>query len=393
MKNKSLIIISNSNIGPVQSGGDTIFLAFIKYWINKLNIILVGSQETKNIIKNNKVKANFIQTDTINRHYKATILNLIWHNIRRIPKGIIAFFNNLKTFKQSAYCYTASDFFPDFMFGLLYKKYNPTGQWLCGYYLIIPSPNSPNTPYKNQKLKNIFYYYSQKITLKLANKYADQILITSDPDKKYFPNKKVIVVQGGVDITESKTYFKSKKIIPVAKRKYDAVFQGRLHPQKGVLELVDIWKILSKKYPLAKLAIIGDGQLKNELIKKIDKNKLNKNIILFGFKTGKAKCDIFKNSKIVVHPATYDSGGMSAAEAMAWGLPGVSFDLPALKTYYPKGMLKTPRLNYQKFADNIYQLLTNQALYNKTSKEALNLINTTWDWSKRSQKIYKQIFL
>ena len=47
---------------------------------------------------------------------------------------------------------------------------------------------------------------------------------------------------------------------------------------------------------------------------------------------------------MVVHPAIFDSGGMAAAEAMAWGLPGVSFDLPALKTYYPQGMIKNPLL-------------------------------------------------
>jgi len=33
---------------------------------------------------------------------------------------------------------------------------------------------------------------------------------------------------------------------------------------------------------------------------------------------------------------------MAAMEAMAWSLPGVCFDLEALKTYYPKGMVKVP---------------------------------------------------
>jgi len=56
---------------------------------------------------------------------------------------------------------------------------------------------------------------------------------------------------------------------------------------------------------------------------------------------------------------------MSAAEAMAWGLPGVSFDLEALKTYYPKGMIKTPCFNHDKFAANIINLLSNQSLYQK----------------------------
>ena len=392
MQKKSLIIISNNNLGPVQSGGDTIYLAFIKHWAKKINIALWGSQESFNLLQKNKLKTNFIQSDSINSSYQPTVLNLLWHSLRRITKGLISFFKNRSLFKKSDYCYTVSDFFPDFIFGLLYKLINSHGQWLCGYYLVAPSPKSPDSPYKNQIIKNYFYYFSQKITLKLANRYADIILITSLPDKKYFPNKNVIIVQGGVDISSSEKYLNSKKIKPIIDRQFDAVFLGRLHPQKGVLELVDIWKLVVNKIPNAHLALIGDGQLKNDLINKIKKNKLSKSITLFGFKFGQAKYEIFNNSKIVVHPSVYDSGGMAAAEAMAWGLPGVSFDLEALKTYYPKGMLKSPLSNYNHFAKNIIKLLEDQKLYNQISSQALDLIRKTWDWRIRSQNIYKQIF-
>lgn len=392
MQKKSLIIISNNNLGPVQSGGDTIYLAFIKYWTKKLNIILWGSQESLNLLRKNKLKTNFIQSDSINTRYQPTVLNLLWHSLRRTIKGLISITKNHRLFKNSDYCYTASDFLPDFIFGLLYKLINSHGQWLCGYYLAVPSPKSPDSPYKNQILKNYFYYLIQKITLKLANQYADFILITSSPDKKYFPGKKVIVVQGGVDLTASEKYLKSKYVKPVSKRQFDAVFLGRLHPQKGVLELIDIWKIVVDNIPRAQLALIGDGQLKKNIKEKILKSKLTKNITLFGFKIGRAKQNIFKNSKIVVHPAIYDSGGMAAAEAMAWGLPGVSFDLKSLKSYYPKGMLKSPLFDYNHFAGNIIKLLKDKKLYNKISSQALNLIRKKWDWNKRSQYIYNQIF-
>jgi glycosyltransferase involved in cell wall biosynthesis len=82
---------------------------------------------------------------------------------------------------------------------------------------------------------------------------------------------------------------------------------------------------------------------------------------------------------------------MAAAQAMAWGLPGVSFDLESLKTYYPKGMLKSKINNTQDFADNIIKLLNNPDLYRKTSQEALNLIKKHWTWEKRTQHILKKI--
>lgn len=388
MKKKSLLIISNNNLGPVQSGGDTIYLNFIKYWSTHLDITLWGSAEARHLLKLNQIKTKFIQTDSINPHYQATIINLFWHHLRRLIMGIIAFIRDLKIFKTSDYCYTASDFWPDFLFGLLYKLVNPQGRWLCGYYLIVPKATSPDSPYQKQLLKNNLYYFSQKLSLKLANKYANFILITSQPDQKYFPKKKTVIVRGGVDLSHSQ---KIKKI-PINRRQFTAVFQGRLHPQKGILSMIDIWKLVVSKIPSAKLAIIGDGQLKDQMLNKIKKLKLQKNISYFGFQHATKKYKIFANSKIVLHPAVFDSGGMSAAEAMAFALPGVSYDLLALKTYYPQGMIKTPLHNQKQFAKNIIRLLEDPILYQKYSRQALSLIKNKWDWQKHANFLYKKIF-
>ena len=210
------------------------------------------------------------------------------------------------------------------------------------------------------------------------------VWVTSEPDRWKFGSRlspeKVVAVLGGVDV-------KTPASLPEPlKKKFDAVFLGRFHPQKGVLELVDIWRFVCQKKKSAKLAVIGAGDLEVELRKKISEYGLEGNIVLFGFKDGFEKLKIFKDSKVVVHPAIYDSGGMAACEAMACGLPGVSFDLPALKSYYPKGMLKTPCFDLKAFAENILKLLNDNALYEKTAKEALDLAKE-WDWDKRAEEL------
>ncbi|PIU03202.1 hypothetical protein COT44_04905 [Candidatus Shapirobacteria bacterium CG08_land_8_20_14_0_20_39_18] len=167
---------------------------------------------------------------------------------------------------------------------------------------------------------------------------------------------------------------------------------GRFHYQKGVLELIDIWKLVCQKKPEAKLAMIGNGPLEKNVLIKIREYKLEKNIDLLGFLDGEKKYEIFKQSKMIIHPATYDSGGMAAAEGMAWELPGVSFDLESLKTYYPSGMIKTKCYNLREFADNIISLLDNEKLYQKISKEAHTLIVGVWDWEKRTDFISRKIF-
>ncbi len=93
----------------------------------------------------------------------------------------------------------------------------------------------------------------------------------------------------------------------------------------------------------------------------------------------------------MVHPATFDSGGMAAPEAMAWGLPGVSFYLKALKTYYPKGILKTSCFDTDEFAENILSFLSNSSQYKAMSLEALQLAQEEWEWNDRPKEIFAKI--
>jgi glycosyltransferase involved in cell wall biosynthesis len=282
--------------------------------------------------------------------------------------------------------YSGSDFWPDSIPGWILKLRVRRVKWVAAFYLFAPNPFGKESPYKGlRRLRGLFYYLSQMPAYTIIRKYADMVWVTNQPDRWKFIDsrlspKKVVAVQGGVDI-------KTPASIPVpSKKRFDAVFIGRFHPQKGVLELVDIWRFVCEKQKSAMLALIGVGDLEGDLRKKISDYGLENNIVLFGFKDGAEKLRIFKDSKVVVHPATYDSGGMAACEAMACGLPGVSFDLPALKTYYPKGMLKTPCYDLEGFAKNIFKLLNDETLYRRTAKDALDWAKE-WDWDKKSEAL------
>jgi glycosyltransferase involved in cell wall biosynthesis len=75
---------------------------------------------------------------------------------------------------------------------------------------------------------------------------------------------------------------------------------------------------------------------------------------------------------------------------MACGLPGVSFDLPALKTYYPKGMLKAPCFDLKTFAGNILMLLEDKESYGALQEEALELASM-WDWDRRATNLLDRV--
>ncbi len=396
---RKIIFIANNNIGNGFSGGDRIFIELIKNWEGKADISLIGSEEAIRIAKYRGVEGiKIIQSDTKNKDSNLSLPGFAKHALKRTAKGIEAAKHETDLIAKADFIYSASDFYPDLITAFYIKRKNKRIKWIAGYYLFAPKPWAEDSPYKgHNRLKGFFYWLMQIPSYFIAKRFADYVFVTSEPDVEKFITKKrdrtkIVVVQGGVDILESSNYLKLGKVVPMKDRKYDACFVGRLHYQKGVLELIDIWNEVVKKKPGARLAMIGDGPLENEIKNKIEDYSLKNNITLLGFLDGDKKHEIFKQSKIMVHPATYDSGGMAAAEGMAWGLPGISFDLEALKTYYPKGMIKTKCGNNSQFAENVMKLIGDETLYDRLSKEARNLIVDVWDWRKRAEKIYNLTF-
>ena len=382
----NIIIVANAQTkGDTLSGADRIFIELAKRWAQKSHGIQVITCEEGYEMCQRCGLENVSYLNVSLKHR----LPLYPSYILRMIKGSILIWK-ISSLSKNSVVYSSSDFWPDSVPAWLFKMKFKRVKWIAGFYLFASNPFIGETHYKGKAvLKGLIYYLTQVPIYYLVRKYADMVWVTSEPDRwKFIGNRlsksKVIAVRGGVDV-------KTPASIPEPKqKKFDAVFIGRFHPQKGVLELIDIWKVVCVKKNDAKLAMIGVGELEGAVINKIKRCGLEQNIILFGFKDGIEKLRIFKDSRVVVHPATYDSGGMAACEAMACGLPGVSFDLPALRTYYPKGMLKTPCYDLKAFAENILRLLNDENLYRETSKEALDWAKE-WDWDQRAEELLKEL--
>ena len=166
-------------------------------------------------------------------------------------------------------------------------------------------------------IKNLFAkFWMYSLVTKL--KQLDQFVVLTEEDKKSWTELHNISV-----IPDPLSFYPTQKS-PLRKKRVIAV--GRYVYQKGFDLLLQAWAAIEKQYPEWQLVVFGDGnrtpyeQQMREL--EIDDNRCH----LYGPTT-----DIqqeYVNSSIFVFTSRFEGFGMVLVEAMACGLPIVSFDCP-----------------------------------------------------------------
>ncbi|WP_252244311.1 MULTISPECIES: glycosyltransferase family 4 protein [unclassified Clostridium] len=134
---------------------------------------------------------------------------------------------------------------------------------------------------------------------------------------------------------------------------------GRLTKQKGQDMLIEAWSKVNKKD--WKLVIVGDGELKDDLLNKISDLQLD-NTVEIQSPTSNIQ-DIYLSSDIFVLSSRWEGLPMVLIESMACGLPCVSFDCETgprqlIKSGY-NGYLVEPN-DIDELAKNIAKLINSR---------------------------------
>lgn len=115
-----------------------------------------------------------------------------------------------------------------------------------------------------------------------------------------------------------------KKVSDLEEKKIISV--GRLSEEKGYLDLIDVFSLVHQVYPDWKLDIIGDGNQKENIQKKIEEYGLKDSIILHGFQNKEYINQLLQKSSIYVMCSYTESFGIVLLEAFSFGIPCVAFD-------------------------------------------------------------------
>lgn len=121
------------------------------------------------------------------------------------------------------------------------------------------------------------------------------------------------------------------------------VYYGRLHIDKGIVEIIEAWNILFKKYGelTPPLWIVGGvpmqiKQMRDIIIKRgidIDKFENQQKIIWWGTLTPSELSCLLTKSMVLVTHSKYESGGLMIIEALACSTPVIASNFGYAKDY------------------------------------------------------------
>ena len=171
------------------------------------------------------------------------------------------------------------------------------------------------------------------------------------------------------------------------------VFTGRLHPKKGLMDLVNCWPRVLVEYPAARLWLVGEGPDGPRLWDRIRELGLTDRIILPG--SFDDICGVLHAADAYVLPSYEEGMSMALLEAMSAGLPLVATDIPGNRQLiepgrqgrvFPPGDIEAlsaailttlnDRAAARTMASNAREQVTNQFSIEKMTQQHLEVIRT-----------------
>ena len=212
-------------------------------------------------------------------------------------------------------------------------------------------------------IKNMFAKYWMR-NLVSHLKRLDRFVVLTEEDKASWTEL------DNVEVIPDPLAFDIDKASPLTNKRVIAV--GRYVYQKGFDLLLQAWAKVEKRHNDWELAIYGMGD-RTPYEQIIEKMHIDRNRCHLNGPTDDIKQE-FLNSSLFVFSSRFEGFGMVLIEAMACGLPVISFDCPCgpkdIVRHQEDGLL-VPSGDVAELSDAIHQLLSDDALRHEMAKKAI----------------------
>jgi glycosyltransferase involved in cell wall biosynthesis len=160
--------------------------------------------------------------------------------------------------------------------------------------------------------KKLVWAIAQRGALSLAKCFHATSEAESDDIRRMGLRSPIAVIPNGIDIPLGDPSTNSRTILHL----------GRIHPKKGIDQLISAWANIAKYYPDWKLRIVGPSEARyKETLERQVYNGLVPRVQFDDALYGEAKWQAYRDAGLFVLPTLNENFGMVVAEALAAGVP------------------------------------------------------------------------
>ena len=259
---------------------------------------------------------------------------------------------------------------------------------------VFATIHQPSTPY-GQK---------ERAFMKLASLFADVVMCNSlSVEKSWFGSSAVWNPRNVTRRRKHFTIYNSvavDKISEIARKSESAVkdlgkelgvarkkvvgFVGRLSSEKGAMNLIQAMHHVVKIIPEARLLVVGDGPDKNILEQRAKSLELENKIQFLGAKSQEEVFRLYKSMDVLAVPSLFEGFGLTAAEAMAAGLPVVASNVDGLAEVVVDGVTGclVPPNNPNALAEKLIVLLTDADLCRRMGQAGFDRVKVNFSMER-----------
>lgn len=242
-------------------------------------------------------------------------------------------------------------------------------KWFSHFHDNMKQLNKKFFPVSKEKITNL---YERRLMLTQYKKYNNNFICISNDTfnyaKKNLPHgfkNNIVFLKNAINV---KNFTKPNNYKKQNTDQLKLITIGSLVDKKNHIFLINVVNILKKNKIKVKLHVLGNGYLKEELQKKINRNELTEEIILCGNVHNPQ--EYLWQSDIYIHSAYYEPFGLVLIEAMAAGVPVITLDGKGNRDLIEEGKngYMIFEQNAEKFAEKIINLFKDNDKYKEISE-------------------------
>jgi glycosyltransferase involved in cell wall biosynthesis len=244
-------------------------------------------------------------------------------------------------------------------------------------------------------IKSPFFRYLSKMALQNCDYCTANSSYTKNAVLNIVQIDKIKVIPMGVDLGLFSKNKKNNALRKKFKIKGKLILSvGRLAEKKGIKYLIKAMPDVLKKFPDAKLMIVGDGPEKENITRLISELRVSKNVILAGKIRNRelpayyATADVFAGPSIITKKGDTEGLGVVFLEALASGTCVIGSNVGGIPDIIKnrKNGLLVPQKNSIELGNAIIEVLTNKTLRDQMIENGNRHIKKNFSWNNVAEK-------